>query len=84
MTLTRKVTTAAAAAATTAEEFLQLYNKSVADGEEVQEDDATLDSKKREREIADWIGRPRKSPSSNEDEESEGKEEDVGSTQAST
>ena len=43
-----------------------------------------MDSKKRERDIADWIGRPYKPPSRNEDEEAEGKEEDVGATQAST
>ena len=30
-----------------------------------------------------WIGRPRKPPSRNEDKESEGEEEDFGATQAS-
>ena len=52
--------------------------------EEVEEDDPTLDSEKRERDITDWIGRPREPPSSNEDEEAEGEEEYVGATQAST
>ena len=84
MTLKQNVTTAAAAAAATAEEFLQSDHQSVANGKEVEEDDATLDSKKRERDIVDWIGRPRKPPLSNKDEETEGKEEDVGATQAST
>ena len=56
MTLTRKVTRAAAAAATD-KEFLQSDHKSVENGEEVKED-ATLDSKKRKRDISDWIGGP--------------------------
>ena len=83
MTLTQKVTRAAAAA-DTAKEFLQYYHKSVVNGKEVEEDDATLDSKKRKRYIADWIGRHLKTPPSNEDEEAEVEEEDVGATQSST
>ena len=42
-----------------------------------------MDSEKRKRDSTDWIGRPCKPPSRNEDEEAEGEEEDVGSTQAS-
>ena len=51
-----------------AEEFLKSNHKSVANGEEVEEDDSTLDSERRKRDIADWIGRPREPSSSNEDE----------------
>ena len=83
MTVTRKGKRAAASAST-AEEFLQYDYKSIANSKEVQEDDATSDSKKRERDIADWIFRPREPPSSNKYEEAEGEEEDVGYTQAST
>ena len=43
-----------------------------------------MDSKKHERYIADWIGRPWELPSRNEDEEAEGEEEDVGATKASS
>ena len=43
-----------------------------------------MGSEKLKRDIAEWIGRPRKLPSSNKDEEAEGKKEDVGATQAST
>ena len=74
----------AAALASTAEEFLQSDHESIENGEEVEEDYENLDSKKRKRDIADWIIRPRKSPSRNEVEETECKEEDVGATQAST
>ena len=81
MTLTQKVTRTAAA---TAEEFLQSDHKSVADGEEVEEYDATSDSKKCKRDISDWTSRPCKPPSSNEDEEAEDKEEDVKATQDPT
>ena len=70
MTVTRKGTRVAAAAAT-AEDFLQSDHKSVANGEEVEEDDATSDSEKRKRDIAEWIARPLKPPSSNEEEEAE-------------
>ena len=83
MTVTRKGTRAVAAAPTaSAEEFPQFDHESVVNGEEVKEDDETLDSKKRKRDITEWIGRPRKPPSSNEDEEAEGEEEEVGATQA--
>ena len=71
------------AAASTAEEFQKYYQESVANGEEEKEEDSTLDREKRERDIADWIGRPVEPPSRNEDEEAEGEEEDVGATQAS-
>ena len=54
------------------------------EGDEVEENDATSDSKKLKRDIADWIGRPPHPPLSNEDEEAEGKEEEVCATQAST
>ena len=83
MTLTQKVTRAAPAAAT-AEEFIQSDHKSVANREEVKEDDETLESKKPKRDIVEWIGQPRKPPSSNNAEKAKGKEEDVGSTQVST
>ena len=43
-----------------------------------------MDSEKRKRDIAEWISRPHKPPSSNEDEEAEGEEIDVSATQAST
>ena len=49
---------------------------------EKEEDDSTSDSEKCERDIEDWISLPCEPPSSNEGEESEGKEEDVGATQA--
>ena len=81
MKLTRKGTRAAAAAM--AKDFPQSDHESVANGKEVEEDDAILDNEKCERDIADWIGQPCKPPSSNEDEEAEGDEEDVGATQAS-
>ena len=61
MTLTRKGKRAAASAST-AEEFLQSDHESVANGKEVEEDDAILDSEKRKRYIADWIGQPRNRP----------------------
>ena len=70
MTVTRKGTKEAAAAATD-EEFLQSNQESVANGEEVEEDDSASDSEKRERDIADWIGRSREPPSSNKDKEAE-------------
>ena len=57
MTLTRN-RTRAAAAATAAKEFLQSDHKSVANGEEVEQDDTTSDSNKRQRDIADWIVQP--------------------------
>ena len=72
------------AAASTAEEFQKYYQESVANGKEEKEEASTLDREKRERDIADWIGRPWKPPSSSKDKEAEGKEEDIGSTQAST
>ena len=71
-------------AATTANFFLQSNHKRVANSKEVEEDDSTSDGKKRERDIADWIGRPCKPPSINKDEEAEGEEEDIGAAQAST
>ena len=83
MTVTRKVTREAAAAAT-AKEFLQSKHESVVNNEEVEADDSISYSEKRERDIADWIGQPRKPPSSNKDKEAEGEEEDSGATQAST
>ena len=43
-----------------------------------------MDRKKREREIAKWIGQPCKLPSSNKDEEAENKKEDFGTTQELT
>ena len=66
------------------EEFLQSDHKSVANRKEVKENYENSDSQKRERDTAEWIGRPHIPPSSNKDEEDEGKEEYVGATQAST
>ena len=66
MTVTQNGTREAETAAT-AEEFLQSGHKSVANGEEVEEYDSTLDSKNRERDIADWIGQTRKPPSIKEE-----------------
>ena len=43
-----------------------------------------MDSKKRKRDIVDWIGRPRKLTLSNDYDEAEGNEEDVSATEAST
>ena len=83
MTVTQKGTREAAAVATS-KEFQKSDHKSVAKGKEEVEEDSTLDSKKLERDIADWIGRPREPPLRNEDEEAEGKGEDIGTTQAST
>ena len=83
MTVTLKGKRAAAASAT-AEECLQSKHKSVAKGKEVEEDDATSDSKKRKRDIADWIGQHREPPSINSDGEAEGKEKDAVATQEST
>ena len=68
MTLTQKGTRAAVAAAM-AEDFLQSDHKRVANSEEVKDDDEFSDSKKCERDIAEWIVRPRKPPLSNRDEE---------------
>ena len=82
MTITKEVTRAAAAA--TAKEFLQSDHKSVTNGKKLEEDYATSESKKRERDTADWIGWARKLPLSNKDEEAEGEEEYVGATQSST
>ena len=54
MTLIQKGTRAAELVAT-AEEFLQSDHESVADYEEVKEDDKTLDREKHERDITEWI-----------------------------
>ena len=43
-----------------------------------------MESKKGDKSIAEWIGRPFKSPSRNEYEEVEDKEEDVDAPLAST
>ena len=73
-----------AAAAATAEEIQKSYHESVANSEEEEEEESTLDSKKSERQITDWIGRPCEPPSRNEYKEAEGKEENVGATKSST
>ena len=82
MTLIQKGTRAAELVAT-AEEFLQSDHESVADYEEVKEDDKTLDREKHERDITEWISWPHKPPSSNKDEEAEVKEEYASATKAS-
>ena len=53
-------------------------------GKEEDEEDSTSGSEKRERDIVDWIGRPRKPLSRNKDEEAEGEEENFSATQTST
>ena len=83
MTVRRKETREAAAEAT-AKEFLKFYHKSVANGKELEEDDSTLDSEKRKRDIADWFGKPYEPHSISKDKEAEVEEEDDSATQAST
>ena len=58
-------------AAATAKEIQKSNHESVADGEEEDEEEYTSDSKKRKREIAEWIGRPCEPPSRNKDKEAE-------------
>ena len=41
--------------ASMAKEFLKSDQKSITNGEEVEEDDSSSDSKKCDRDIADWI-----------------------------
>ena len=55
MTVTRKGTRETAEAATF-EEFQKPYHESVANAEEEEEEDYTLDSENCKRHIADWIG----------------------------
>ena len=43
-----------------------------------------MERKEHDKAIAEWIGRPLKPPSSNEDKEDEDKEENVGAPLAST
>ena len=83
ITVAQKGTREAATAAT-AEEPQRSDHKNVANSEEEEEEDSTSDSEKRKRDIVDWIGRPRKPLSRNEDEEAEGEEENFSATQAST
>ena len=65
MTLKQKGTRAAAAVMV--EDFLKSDHKSNANIKEVEEDKETLNRKKRDGDIADWIGRSQKPPSRNED-----------------
>ena len=65
MTLTQKGTRAEAA---TAEDILESELKSIARSKKEKEDDENLEIKKRKKAIAEWIGRPLKPPSRNEDE----------------
>ena len=83
MTLTQKGTRATAAAAT-AEDILKSYPKTVASGKKEKEDEENLESKKRDRAITEWISRPSKLPSHNEDKEYEDEIEYVGAHLAST
>ena len=83
MTVTQKVTRESTAAAMV-KKFQKYNHESVANDKEEEEEDSTLDSKNHERDIADWIGRPREPLLRNEDKEDESEEEDVGATQAST
>ena len=73
MTITQKATRASALTPTD-EDILQSDPKIVASGEEEKEDDENQESEKREKSIAEWIGRPLKPPSSNKVEEDEDKE----------
>ena len=75
MTLTRKGTRVAAAA--TAKDISESNPESVASGEKQKEDDDNLESKERDKTIAEMIGRTFKLPSHNEYKEDEDKEEDV-------
>ena len=83
MTLTRKGAKAAEAVATS-KYILESDQGTVASGEKEKEDGENLESKKRDKSIAEWIGRPFKPPSRNEDEEDEEKEEYVGAPLDST
>ena len=83
MKLTQKGTRAPEVAVT-AEEFPQLFQKSVANIEEVEEDDATLDSNKRDKDIKDWIVWLRIPLTRNKDEKADAKEEEVCATQSLT
>ena len=66
MTLIRKGARAASEVAT-AEDILESDPKSVASGKKEKEDDKNLERKKHEKSIAEWIVRPLKPPSRNED-----------------
>ena len=74
MTLTQKGTRSAAAVATT-EDILETDPETFASGEKENEDDENSEIKKRDKPVAEWIGRPFKPPSCNEDEEDEEEEE---------
>ena len=84
MTLTQKVTRAAAAAAATVKDILQSDLEIVASVEEEREDDEYLERKERDKSIVEWIVRPLKPLSRNEDEEDEDKEEYAGAPLATT
>ena len=83
MTLTQKGTRPEAAAAT-GEDILESDPETVARGEKKREDDENLESKKQDKAIAEWIGRPFKTPLRNKNEEDNENEEDVGDPLAST
>ena len=68
MTLTRK---GARLAAATAKDILESDRKTVASGEKGKEDEESLERKKRDKTIAEWIDRLFKPPLRNEDEEDE-------------
>ena len=69
--------------AATVKDILESDPKTVASGEKEKEDDKNLESKERDKSIAEWIGRPFKLPSRNEDEEDYDKEEGVSAPLAS-
>ena len=83
MTITWKGARSAEEAAT-ARDILESDPKSVASGKKEKEYDKNLESKKRDKSIAEWIGWPFKLPSHNKDKEEEDEEEDVGAHLAST
>ena len=70
MTLTQKGTRATSTA-DTAEDVLQKNPKSVTSSEEEKKKNETLDSKERDKTIAEWIGRHLKPPSINKVKEDE-------------
>ena len=81
MTLTQKVTREEVA--TTDGDIILPKPEIVASRKEEKYNDENLETEKREKANAEWIDRPLKPPSSNEDEEYGDKEEDVGAPLAS-
>ena len=68
----------------TAEDILESNSKKVASSEQEKNDDKNLESKKRDKAIAEWIRRPSGTPLRNEGKDDEDKEYDVSAPIAST